>query len=264
MAAQQKEPGADRRPLWKAPAIQALFLFALGLIGANVLDALAQRAGLQAFSPLQLALLHGVLSAVLARVRQMAIWWWFILLLFPVTAHGVGQLHLPPWLFLAGFLFLLFLFWSTFRSQVPFYPSGMPAWNAIAQLLPTGRPIRFVDIGSGLGGAVLNLSARRPESEFIGIEIAPLPWLVSRIRAALAGNRCRFTRGDYLLLDFADYDVVFAYLSPAAMVALWNKASAEMRPGSLLLSYEFHIPGTQPDMVVEMGEGRPDLYGWRM
>jgi len=244
--------------------MQALLLFVLALVGANVIDMLAQRAGLAAFSPLQLALLHGVLAALMARVRRMAVWWWFILLVFPVAALGVARLHLPSWLFLAVFLFMLVLFWSTFRSQVPFYPSGLSAWNAVAECLPTDRPIRFMDIGSGLGGAVLELSRRRPDSTFIGIEIAPLPWAVSRVRAALAANRCRFVRGDYLRLDFADYDVIFAYLSPAAMLALWKKASAEMRPGSLLLSYEFHIPGAEPDIVMQPEEGGRVLHGWRM
>jgi hypothetical protein len=264
MPVDQNDPGVRRKPLLQAPAIQALLLFCIGLIGANVLDVLAQRAGLAPFSPFQTSLLHGVIAALLARLRRMAVWWWFILLVFPAAAQGVAYLHLPSWLFLAIFLFMLVLFWSTFRSQVPFYPSGLPAWNAVAELLPAGGPIRFMDIGSGLGGAVLNLSRRRPDSEFTGIEIAPLPWLVSRVRAALAGNHCRFIRGDYLLLDFADYDVVFAYLSPAAMVALWQKASAEMRPGSLLLSYEFHIPGAPPDIVVQPAGDGPVLHGWRI
>ncbi|NQE47664.1 methylase [Herbaspirillum rubrisubalbicans] len=264
MSEDQNQAGARRRPLLQAPAIQALLLFVLGLVAANVIDVLLQRAGLSPLSPLQTSLLHGVLAALLARLRGMAVWWWLILLVFPVAALAVGSLHLPPWVFLVVFLFMLVLFWSTFRSQVPFYPSGQRAWDAVAALLPQGRAIRFMDIGSGLGGAVLDLSRRRPESEFTGIEIAPLPWLVSRLRAALAGNRCRFVRGDYLLLDFSDYDVVFAYLSPAAMVALWHKARAEMKPGTLLLSYEFHIPGTTPDVVIEPPGGGPVLHGWRM
>ena len=69
-------------------------------------------------------------------------------------------------------------------------------------------------------------------------------------------------RGDYERLDLGDYDVVFAYLSPAAMGALWRKASAEMRPGSLLLSYEFVIADKAPDItIVPTGRG-PSLYGW--
>ena len=37
-----------------------------------------------------------------------------------------------------------------------------------------------------------------------------------------------------------------------------------MRPGTLLLSYEFQIPGTAPDVVVEPEDGGRVLHGWRM
>ena len=54
----------------------------------------------------------------------------------------------------------------------------------------------------------------------------------------------------------------FAYLSPAAMSALWRKASCEMRPGTKLLSYEFLIAEKAPDIsIVPTGRGAP-LYVW--
>jgi len=247
-------------PIWLWPALPAMLLHG----GYHVMVAMRTNGGpdMHFFAALSLVGLGmaWLTSLVGARGRMSALG----VVVFPLAALLVGRLQLPPWLFLAVFLFMLVLFWSTFRSQVPFYPSGRSAWDAVAALLPEGRPVRFMDIGSGLGGAVLDLSRRRPDSIFTGIEIAPLPWLVSRVRAALAGNRCRFVRGDYLLLDFADYDVVFAHLSPAAMLALWHKARAEMRPGSLLLSYEFHIPGSTPDLVIQPEGGGPVLHGWRM
>ena len=168
----------------------------------------------------------------------------------------------PSWLFLAAFLFLLALYWSTFRTQVPYYPSGKRVWDEVAKLLPQDRPVLAIDIGSGLGGLVLDLAARRPESHFVGIELAPLPWLASRLRALFSGSRARFVRGDYEQLDFSQYDAVFAYLSPAAMSALWRKAAAEMRPGTMLLSYEFLITEKTPDLtILPIGRG-PALYVW--
>ena len=75
-------------------------------------------------------------------------------------------------------------------------------------------------------------------------------------------SAARFVRGDYEHLDFANYDAVFAYLSPAAMSALWRKAQREMRPGSMLLSYEFLITEKAPDLsIVPIGRG-PALYVW--
>jgi SAM-dependent methyltransferase len=207
-------------------------------------------------------LLQGSIAAALSWWRKLAPWWLAIQLLFaPALLAGAG-LQLPPWLFLAGFVVLLLVYWSTFRTQVPYFPSGKRAWEAVANLLPPGRPLSMIDIGSGLGGLVLDLARRRPDSTFAGIELAPLPWLVSRLRTAMKGNHVRFVRGDYEQLDLGDYDVVFAYLSPAVMDALWRKASAEMRPGALLLSYEFGISAKPPDLTI-MPSGRgPALYGW--
>ena len=254
----------QRRSLLQAPAVQALIVLCAALVLALLVRQACERAFGLGVSPFPFTVLHGALAAGIAYVRRMASWWMPILFFFPPAAVLVNSLQLPPALFLVIFLFLLLLFWSTFRSQVPFYPSGRPVWDAVAELLPAGKPLKVIDIGSGLGGAVLYLSRIREDSRFIGIELAPLPWLVSHVRALLTGSRGGFVRGDYTLLDFADYDVIFAYLSPAAMTALWNKARAEMRSGTLLLSYEFVIEDVKPDIAVQPKENGPVLYGWHM
>lgn len=247
--------------IWRAPAVQALLLqcaaFPITLSAVYLLA----RAGV----PLSLAgvaLVQGAAASLLAWWRKLAPWWLAIELLFPLALLQAQTLAISPLLYLAAFLFLLALYWSTFRTQVPYYPSGRRVWDEVARLLPPGRDLRVIDIGSGLGGLVLELAARRPASRIEGIELAPLPWLVSRVRARLAGSGAHFLRGDYEQLDFAHYDAVFAYLSPAAMSALWRKAACEMRPGTILLSYEFLITEKQPDIsIVPTGRG-PSLYVW--
>ena len=249
--------------VWRAPALQALLIQCAALPLALALVMLLLRAEV----PLSLAgaaLLQGAVAAALSYWRKLAPWWLAIELLFPVALICATGLQLPPWLFFAAFTVMLLVYWSTFRTQVPYYPSGPRAWNAVAKLLPQQRRLTLIDIGSGLGGLVLELARRRPESTFSGIELAPLPWLIRALRArALRRNNAHFVRGDYEQLDLGDYDAVFAYLSPAAMSALWAKASAEMRPGALLLSYEFGIGEKAPDMtIVPTGHG-PSLYAWR-
>lgn len=196
-------------------------------------------------------------------LRQ-APWWLPIQLLFPVVVLAVLSLHLPPLLFLVLFLIFLVLYWSSFRTQVPYYPSHPAVRQAMANLLPAKGPIRFIDIGSGFGGMTLYLAALRQDGMFAGIEIAPLPWLVSRLRARWRRSAAQFIHGDYESLDFADYDVVYAYLSPAAMPALWEKVHREMRTGCVLISYEFPIPEHEADSVSHPVAGGPALYIWRM
>lgn len=245
----------------RAPALKALLLQALAFPLLLLLVYGLARGGVALSLP-AVAGLQGLLAAALTWRAGLARWWCAIGLLFAPALLGASRLDLPPALFLAAFVFLLSLYWTTFRTQVPFYPSGPRVWQAVAQLI-AGRPgVRLVDIGSGLGGLVLDLARRRPDGQFCGIELAPLPWLLSRLRARLAGSRAQFLRGDYAALDFGKHDVVFAYLSPAAMAALWIKAEAEMLPGSMLLSYEFKIAAREPDKAIAATENGPLLYIW--
>jgi cyclopropane fatty-acyl-phospholipid synthase-like methyltransferase len=142
---------------------------------------------------------------------------------------------------------------------VPLYLSGRAVWQALADLVPpTGR---VLDLGSGLGGPLLHLAHHHPGLRGVGIEAAPLPWLISRLRA-MGHTRLSFVRGSFWEEDLGAYDFVFAYLSPAVMPRLWRKVQAEMAPGSVFVSVEFPVPGVEPHAVIHTG-GRQRLYLWR-
>ncbi|MGZ3159106.1 MAG: class I SAM-dependent methyltransferase [Burkholderiaceae bacterium] len=246
-------------PAFKALAIQCISLV-LTLIFIAAVAVLAQ----YDVNLLCAMLLQGVLAMSIARWRGMPSWWLIIQFFFPVAIVATLSLHLPPVVFLGAFVFLLALYWTTFQTQVPFYPSGPETWGAVANLLPQNQAIKFIDIGSGLGGLILNLDKRRSDCDFTGIELAPLPWLISWLRAFFGRRHCHFLRGDYNQLNFSHYDVVFAYLSPAVMTAVWEKAQAEMRPGTLLISYEFRIATKNPDNIIRPSAQGAELYCWRM
>jgi hypothetical protein len=245
------------------PAIKALLLQMLAA-ALTLLFAVAWAVAGRTLDLLPAALIQGVLAAVFSVYFHQARWWIAIQFCFPLALVAALGWQLPSSIFLIAFLFLLLLYWSTFRTQVPFYPSGSAVQLAVADLLPRDRSICLIDIGSGLGDLILNLADRFPAHRFVGIEIAPLPWLLSWLRARLTGSHARFLRANYAHLDFADYDMIFAYLSPAAMPALWQKTQAEMRKESILLSYEFAIPGMTPSFVIDCGSSATPLYGFRM
>lgn len=253
-------PGQHRKSFLQAPAVQALILQIISLFFVSLLNVTAAALWHVALGWTASACVQGACAAMLARRRGMAVWWLVIQLLFPIGLLAAQSLHFPPAIFLAAFLFFLLLYWSTFRTQVPFYPSGPAVWEEVAARLPHDRQFALVDIGSGLGGLVLHLARRFPQGRFTGVELAPLPWAISALRARMTGSAARFYRQDYNDLNLGDYDVVFAYLSPAAMPALWHKAKAEMRKDSTLLSYEFAIPDIEPSMTVSPLESGPILH----
>jgi hypothetical protein len=65
--------------------------------------------------------------------------------------------------------------------------------------------------------------------------------------------------------DLAQYDVVFAYLSPVPMDALWRKAKQEMRPGSVFISNTFAVQDQLPLETITVNDlHQSTLYLWKM
>jgi len=211
-----------------------------------------------------LMLMQASLAVFLAYISNMAKWWRWIHFIFPMSVWLMSQWQISNTFYLIGFLLSLSLYWTTFRTQVPFYPSMPIVWQQVLALIPQQQAMRIVDIGSGLGDMSMYIAEKRPDCVVDGTEIAPLPWLISVVRSKLKGSKVVFKFGDYRALDFASYDLVFAYLSPAAMTDLWLMARTQMRTGSLLVSYEFDIDGVAPSQVIQLGEQKKMLYIWKI
>lgn len=237
---------------------------AAAVLAALLFWALAHLAGLAL--PLGgLVLLQGALAAALSARLGQPVWWWGLHLGFLPAVWLALHLALPSWAYLLAFAVLLLFFWSTARTRVPLYLSDRKAWQALVPLLPADRPFRFIDVGSGLGDVCFYLEPRFPLGRFEGTEIAPAPWLISRLRAAWRRSRAVFWRRDYATLNLGDYDIVFAFLSPAAMPALWAQAQAQMRAGSWFVSLSFDVIGQPPDRTIALADGaRHTLYAWHM
>lgn len=212
-----------------------------------------------------LALLQGGLAASMSYLARQPAWWPPLHFCFFPAILLAQQAGVPAWLYLAAFLLLVLFYWSTFRTRVPLYLSDRKAWQALVPLLPETRAFRFIDVGSGLGDVPFFLESRFQKGHFYGTEIAPAPWLISRFRAWFKRSRVVFMRRDYTALDLADFDVVFAFLSPAAMPSLWQQAQAQMQSGSLFISLSFGVQAREPDHEIALAVGaRHTLYAWRM
>jgi hypothetical protein len=206
---------------------------------------------------------QGALAALVGRMFGLPWWWAPINGLFVPAALALKFLALDPGWYLGAFGVLGAVYWTTFKTRVPLYLSSAEACDCVAALLPADRPFTFLDIGCGLGTVLARLAPRFPDGEFRGLEIAPLPLVVSWLRAR-ASRRFRARRADFWNEDLARHDVVYAFLSPVPMSELWRKARAEMRPGSLFVSNTFRVDGVPADSVIPIAGGRRALHVWRM
>ena len=246
-------------PAAEAPLIQLISLLLLysGFLAAEAIAGWQVTIGIA-------VLMQGALAALITYWRRLPRWWLPLQFFFPLAVLVTHALDVSPIYFLVGFLIIVFVYWMPFKTRVPLYLSGKAVWDKVAEFIPENEPVRFIDIGSGIGGLVLYLSDRFPKANCSGVELAPLPWLISWLRVRFTKSRASCILGNYNNVDFSQFDILFAFLSPTVMTSLWKKASNEMRGGALLLSYEFGIPDKKPDIVILPESGRRPLYGWRI
>lgn len=242
------------------PALKALAAQLAGLLTAFVLG----RSGMLPAGLWPLVATQAIAATLTAAVLGSARWWLVIHLAFLPLLVAAQRLDLPPQGYLLAFIALAAFYWSGFRTQAPLFLTNRRTVEAMARLLPADRSLRVLDIGSGTGSLLRPLARRRPDSRFDGIEAAPAPWLIGRLLGCRLPN-LHWRRGDLFAADWRAYDVVYAFLSPAPMAAVWRKACAEMAPGSLLLSNSFAIPDCSAEFVIDIGDRRRTrLFGYRI
>lgn len=204
--------------------------------------------------PVLLAMFQGGVATMIALRQGAPRWWLMIHLVFAPLLVFVHGLQLPPVIFLAGFVMLLLVFWRTDRSRVPLYLSNRETAAALLELLPSG-PATIIDLGCGDGGLLARLAHARPDCLCVGIEHAPLPWLLAKLRC-LGQPNAIVRHGDFWDEPLARYDLIYAFLSPAPMSRLWRKAGSEMRPAAALVSNSFAVPGVDAAQVIEVSDRR--------
>ncbi|MGB4063673.1 MAG: class I SAM-dependent methyltransferase [Azonexus sp.] len=179
-------------------------------------------------------------------------WWWRVMhaSFMPLVWYTQGLAIDPLWFLLAAML-LLMVFRGALSGQVPLYLSNKQTVAALAELLVERGPSRFLDLGAGLGSTTVPLADALPDSHFTGYENAPLTWLVGRF-FSLGRPNIRWRWDDLWQAKLGEYDVVYAFLSPAPMPRLWEKVRAEMAPGSLFISNSFPVPGATPDRIIDV------------
>ena len=191
---------------------------------------------------LYFAITIGVLAGFISYFLALPVWWQRINSSFALLVFIFYSWQLPTWIYLTVFTILLAIYWNTLMTRVPYYPSNLMVWEAVEKLLPTRTDIKVLEIGSGMGGFSRYLSKRDSNIAVTGLETAPLPWLISYILAKLERAPCHLKRKNYMQEDFSQYDLIYAFLSPAAMAQLYVQAQKELHHEACIVSYMFAWP----------------------
>ena len=204
--------------------------------------------------------IHSLLAFLLAHWFKLARPWQLFNLIVPPAAILVLIIKIPAW-FVGGLLALaLLVYIPTFWTHVPYYPTSQPMYEAILDQLPRDQSFTFIDLGSGFGRLLTYLAKHCPKANFVGVELSPLPLLISKLRALRFGERIKISPKDFWNLPLSEFNYVYAFLAPPPMPRLWQKAKQEMRPGNTFMTNSFAVPAKADKQVQVDDKRRSVLY----
>jgi len=171
------------------------------------------------------------------------------------------QVAIPSWVFLMLAITPVLIYAPAFWTRVPYYPTSSATYALLLAQLPQEKQLHFIDLGCGFGDLIFFLAKHRPEIHFTGVEIGILPYLIASCRKFL-GNRKNVSirLRSIWILNLNEYDMVYAFLSPAPMPRLWEKVSVEMRPDCVFITNSFVVPAPANEEIAVKDSKESILY----
>lgn len=169
----------------------------------------------------------------------------------------MGAMPFSIWVFIsvAGSLFLLkALYGLSVAVVLPatrgalYVSTARRRVEAILEALDLQPGQLLVDLGCG-DGRVLRSAVRRCALRAEGYEINPLAYGKARV-LSLGCPRIRLHHDNFWNADLSAADIVFCYLFPDVMHPLACKLGRELKPGSMVASCNFPIPGWVPEKIL--------------
>lgn len=231
-------------PHFESPLRAVSYTVAAQVIGLGAglfARSLAPTGPASAWDSIYIAGVHALTSWVIAKLAGLPSGWRLLNFVLPFMILWVALVDISGILILSLAALTLLLYLPSLFSQVPFFPTATKAYDEILKLLPEDREFRFIDLGCGSARLLRYLASRRPRGRFEGVEIGPLPFLLSRI-GSLGHRNISIGWCDFWRMSLKDYDFVYAFLAPPVMQRLSDKVRAEMRPQSLFISNAFPAP----------------------
>lgn len=134
------------------------------------------------------------------------------------------------------------------RTAGPYVPTPQPIVDRMLKMAQVGPKDFVVDLGSG-DGRIVRTAAKAYGASGFGVDIDAE--LVERSNAAARregiADRAVFHREDVFKADIRKATVVTLYVLPDMMVGLRPKMLAELRPGTRIVSHDYHFREWTPD-----------------
>ena len=142
---------------------------------------------------------------------------------------------------------------TTLIKQVPYVPTPQDVVEKMLELAKVTSDDVVYDLGSGDGRIVIT-AAQKYGAHAVGVEINPDLYRQSSARIKELGldDRAHIICEDMFDVSVHRATVVTLYLLTSFNEKLRPKLDRELRPGARIVCHDFHIPGWDPEKIVDV------------
>jgi len=123
--------------------------------------------------------------------------------------------------------------------------------SAFLDAVPMRAGQLFIDMGCG-DGRVLRRVRKRYQVRAVGFELNLQAYIKAKILSSGLKD-VEINWRNFWKADLSDADVVFCYLFPDVMKDLAVKLKKDLKPGAVVVSCNFNLPGFIPEQVLRPG-----------
>ena len=146
-------------------------------------------------------------------------------------------------------------------QDIHFAATPMAVADAMLRLARVTPADVVYDLGSGDGRIVI-LAAQKYGARAVGIEIDPQLVALSRqvARDGEVASRATFVQGNFFTADISAATVVTLWLSEGINARLAPRLRRELRPGTRIVSHQFHMGDWTPEATAR--QDNEDIFLW--
>lgn len=172
---------------------------------------------------------------------------------------------MTAFLFLYTGSMLFHMFSTLFHKRAPFVPSSRRMVDRLPDLITLNTTSVVYDLGCGDGRILRSLHRHFPAARYVGIENDLFPYLLAHLfNWRIVSDRFIIKRKNFFTEDLSSATHVIMYLFPEVMDQLLPKLEQELKPGTVLVSFDFSFTNKKPERIVKTPElGRHQVFVYR-
>lgn len=167
------------------------------------------------------------------------------------------------WIFTVLICIFLILFTFSFYIAIfhgaPFVPTPMRAVHEVLKHAEIRKGDKVYDLGAG-DGRFIHFASKDYGAISVGFEMDPLVYGLARLRQILQGWKGKMVFGNFMNQNLSDADFIICYLLPETLAKYQTKFKKELKKGTKIISYSFHIGSLKPKKLIPRQKGISQIF----